>query len=312
MAAPAGVAPSILAADFARLAEQVATVLDAGARTIHVDVMDGHFVPPLSMGPAVVEALAGQVHDVGGFIDVHLMIERPEQQVANFANAGADGITVHVEATPHAQLRAQRGPRRRLPGRAGAQPGHPGGRDRRARRAPRPGPLHDREPRLGRPEVPARLAREDRAAAGHARRRAGAGGGRRDRRRGPPGRARARARPCSSQDPRCSARTIRGRHASRSHAQSRHRGVWPPVWARVSACVHNRSRSHGANDPDRRRPPVVPGECARRPRVGRLQRRRRGRRRGLGARGVLPAPARRSSCSTSSCRTSTASTSVSG
>jgi ribulose-phosphate 3-epimerase len=96
-----GVAPSILAADFARLSEQVATVLDAGATIIHVDVMDGHFVPPITMGPLVVQALAEQIHDAGAKVDVHLMIERPEHQVKAFADAGADSITAHVEATPH-------------------------------------------------------------------------------------------------------------------------------------------------------------------------------------------------------------------
>src|SRR5215204_5673131 len=95
------IAPSILSADFGRLGEQVATVMDAGARVIHVDVMDGHFVPPITIGPLIVEGIRDQVHEAGGFIDVHLMIERPERHVQSFANAGADGITVHVEATPH-------------------------------------------------------------------------------------------------------------------------------------------------------------------------------------------------------------------
>src|SRR4051795_3658845 len=95
------VAPSILSADFARLGEQVATVMGAGARVIHVDVMDGHFVPPITIGPLIVQALADGVHDAGGVLDVHLMIERPERHVQAFADAGADSISIHFEATPH-------------------------------------------------------------------------------------------------------------------------------------------------------------------------------------------------------------------
>ena len=95
------VAPSILSADFSQLGEQVADVLDAGARVIHCDVMDGHFVPPITLGPAVVGSLADQVHGAGAILDVHLMIERPEHQVKAFADAGADVITIHQEATPH-------------------------------------------------------------------------------------------------------------------------------------------------------------------------------------------------------------------
>jgi ribulose-phosphate 3-epimerase len=95
------VLPSILAADFARLGEQVEQVMDAGARVIHVDVMDGHFVPPITIGPLHVEALRDLVHGRGGALDVHLMVERPERRVEEFAAAGADSLIVHWEATPH-------------------------------------------------------------------------------------------------------------------------------------------------------------------------------------------------------------------
>ncbi len=95
------VAPSILSADFGRLGSQVEEVMAAGARVIHVDVMDGHFVPPITIGPLVAGALADQVHAAGGAIDVHLMIEAPERQIESFAEAGADSITFHEEATPH-------------------------------------------------------------------------------------------------------------------------------------------------------------------------------------------------------------------
>ncbi|HLG27312.1 MAG TPA: ribulose-phosphate 3-epimerase [Paenisporosarcina sp.] len=92
------IAPSILAANFSKLADEVKEVEQAGAQLIHIDVMDGHFVPNITMGPIVVEALRPLTKLP---LDVHLMIENPDDFIESFAKAGADYITVHVEACPH-------------------------------------------------------------------------------------------------------------------------------------------------------------------------------------------------------------------
>jgi len=95
------IAPSILAADFSRLGDQVSQAIQAGAEIIHVDVMDGHFVPNLTIGPRVVEALQPITSAAGVLLDVHLMIEEPERLIPDFINAGAGNLTVHVETCPN-------------------------------------------------------------------------------------------------------------------------------------------------------------------------------------------------------------------
>jgi ribulose-phosphate 3-epimerase len=95
------VCPSILSADFGAFRSQVRELLDVGARVFHVDVMDGHFVPVITFGAGVVAAIADEVHDRGGALAVHLMVEHPERFIGDFASAGADAYTVHVETSPH-------------------------------------------------------------------------------------------------------------------------------------------------------------------------------------------------------------------
>jgi ribulose-phosphate 3-epimerase len=92
------IAPSILSADFARLGEQVVEAAEAGAHYIHIDVMDGHFVPPITIGPVVVKAIRPLTNLP---FDVHLMVEKPEHQIEQFAEAGADIITIHAEVCPN-------------------------------------------------------------------------------------------------------------------------------------------------------------------------------------------------------------------
>lgn len=94
------VLPSLMSADMLRLGEQLDALIAAGARAVHVDVMDLHFVPNLTVGPDFTRAVAGPVHEAGGTVDVHLMVGRPAEAIALFA-PWADAITVHVEADPH-------------------------------------------------------------------------------------------------------------------------------------------------------------------------------------------------------------------
>jgi ribulose-phosphate 3-epimerase len=90
--------PSIYAADFARLGDQLEALLDAGARIFHFDVGDGHFVEPVTIGPIVLASISGLVHERGGCLDCHLMVEDPERHLKQIAEAGGDSITFHVEA----------------------------------------------------------------------------------------------------------------------------------------------------------------------------------------------------------------------
>ncbi len=156
------VAPSILSADFFRLGEQIDEVMEAGARVIHFDVMDGRFVPPITIGPLVLASIAERVHSAGGAIDVHLMIAEPERHIEAFAEAGADSITFHEEATPHANrtLAAIR----ELGCLAGVaiNPGTPVDAVSELARPRRHRPLHDGQPGLGRAVVHTRLPRQGR------------------------------------------------------------------------------------------------------------------------------------------------------
>src|SRR5205823_6970184 len=92
------VEPSLYAADFAKLGEQIEELLDAGVRVFHYDVGDGHFVEPIIIGPVVLDSIRGLIHEGGGLVDVHLMVESPERHFRAFREAGADSVTFHYEA----------------------------------------------------------------------------------------------------------------------------------------------------------------------------------------------------------------------
>lgn len=93
------VEPSLYAADFARLGEQIELLLGAGCRIFHFDTGDGHFVPPVTIGPVVLRSVAPIIHAAGGVLDCHLMVSDPAHHLPEFAESGADSVTFHVEAT---------------------------------------------------------------------------------------------------------------------------------------------------------------------------------------------------------------------
>ena len=91
--------PSLYAADFTRLGEQIGVLLAAGCRVFHFDVGDGHFVPPVTIGPVVLRSIAPMIHAAGGVVDCHLMVSDPAHHFPEFAESGADSVTFHVETT---------------------------------------------------------------------------------------------------------------------------------------------------------------------------------------------------------------------
>jgi ribulose-phosphate 3-epimerase len=97
---PVEIEPSLYAADFSRLGEQIDVLLDAGVRVFHFDVGDGHFVEPVTIGPIVLESIADRVHDRDGVLDCHLMVDDPERHIPQIARAGGDSVTFHVEVRP--------------------------------------------------------------------------------------------------------------------------------------------------------------------------------------------------------------------
>ena len=153
------IAPSILAADFARLGEEARAVEAAGADWLHVDVMDGHFVPNITIGPDVVKALRPHVSIP---IDVHLMIAPVDPYLEAFREAGADLMTVHPEAGPHLDRTLKRIRELGREGRRRVQPVDAARDHRVDARRRRPGAGHVGEPRLRRPVVHALAARQDR------------------------------------------------------------------------------------------------------------------------------------------------------
>jgi ribulose-phosphate 3-epimerase len=96
----AEIEPSLYAADFARLGEQIDVLLDAGVRVFHFDVGDGHFVEPITIGPIVLESIADLVHERGAALDCHLMVDDPDKHIPQIARAGGDSVTFHVEVRP--------------------------------------------------------------------------------------------------------------------------------------------------------------------------------------------------------------------
>ena len=298
-----GVAPSILSADFARLAAQVEEVMAAGARVIHCDVMDGHFVPPITFGPMVVSALREALPDEA-FLDVHLMIERPERHVVDFVKAGAGNVTFHVEATPHVDYTMN------LIREAGAKAGvaiNPGTAVEALAVKPDLALCMTVNPGWGGQPFIEALDRPHPRAAEARRARRRARGRRRHRR---PDRRTVRA---SGRD------DVRGGLGDLRHARSRRGlpgdlrrgGVWLAAPGGPACAGDNGAHAWPRHRPHRRRPPELPRHRAAAARERRLDGRRRGAGRHTGlreARALRPA----SCCSTSTCPTSTASTSPPG